>query len=454
MFVDSVSIIVKAGAGGPGKVSFRREKYIPKGGPNGGDGGDGASVVFEADSGLNTLYDFRGRTTWEAKSGDPGLAKQAAGRDAEDLIIRLPPGTMIHDEATGDLLHDLKPGERLVIAKGGRGGRGNEHFKHSTNQTPRTAEPGTPGEEKHLRLELKLIADVGLVGKPNAGKSTMLAAMTRANPKIAAYPFTTLSPQLGICEVDATRRLVIADIPGLIEGAAQGAGLGLDFLRHIERTRVLVHLLDVLPPDGETPAGNYRAIRAELAAHSDKLADKPELVVLNKLDLIPDQAERDRAVKGLCRELNLDPRRDLIVTSGATGLNLRDLADRLWRMVNEKPGTTTWGTGEAVAWKSAPWKPAPGPKMPTASGPQPSAPEAPAASKPAASKPTASKPAKVPSKTVAAKKNVGTKVGKPVVKKAAKTAAKQTAKKVLRKAASKPAKKPVNTKKSARRSKR
>jgi GTP-binding protein len=288
---------------------------------------------------------------------------------------------------------------------------------------------------------------------PNAGKSTLITAISNARPRIADYPFTTLHPNLGVVRVAPEQSFVVADIPGLIEGAAQGAGLGLDFLRHIERTRVLVHLLDVLPPDGETPAGNYRAIRAELAAHSDKLADKPELVVLNKLDLIPDQAERDRAVKGLCRELNLDPRRDLIVTSGATGLNLRDLADRLWRMVNEKPGTTTWGTGEAVAWKSAPWKPAPGPRVQT-SGPQPSAPEAPAASKPTVSKPTASTPAKVPSKTVADKKNVGTKVGKPVVKKAAKTAAKQTAKKVLRKAASKPAKKPVNTKKSARRSKR
>jgi GTP-binding protein len=336
MFVDRAIITVRAGRGGSGKVSFRREKAEPKGGPNGGDGGDGGSVVLKAEEGMSTLYDFRGNPLWLAKDGEGGGLKQCHGKNALDLVIKLPPGTLVFNHDTGELMHDLRPGEELVIAQGGRGGFGNEHFKSSTNQTPRKATPGEPGQEFQLRLELKLIADVGLIGKPNAGKSTLLAALTRATPKIAPYPFTTLAPQLGIAEVDATRRIVLADIPGLIEGAARGAGLGHDFLRHVERTRVLVHLLDIRPEDQSDPAENYRMIRRELAAYSPALADKPELVVLNKLDLLSSDSERTSAVKKVCADLELRAGKDVLAISGATREGLRPLLERVWLMVHPK----------------------------------------------------------------------------------------------------------------------
>ncbi|GMV24976.1 MAG: GTPase Obg [Phycisphaerae bacterium] len=337
MFVDRAIITVRAGKGGDGCVAFRREKGEPKGGPNGGDGGKGADVVLVAEDGMHTLYDFRGVPALEAKDGDPGGGKQCHGADAPDLIVKLPPGTLVYNDQTGELMTDLKPADRVVIAKGGKGGWGNEHFKSSTNQTPRRATPGAPGESFRLRFELKLIADVGFVGLPNAGKSTLLAALTRATPKIADYPFTTLSPQLGICELDAMRRIVMADIPGLIEGAAQGAGLGLDFLRHIERTRVLVHLLDAQPPDGTTPAQNYRTVRHELTQYSEALASKPELIVLNKIDLLmPEEVEA--AVKSLARELDVDPRVGVLAISGAANTNLRPLLDKLWAMLHPAGG--------------------------------------------------------------------------------------------------------------------
>jgi GTP-binding protein len=244
---------------------------------------------------------------------------------------------MLFNEDTGDLIHDLKEGERVVIAKGGRGGWGNEHYKRSDNQTPLHAEHGLPGQElPRVRLELKLIAEVGLVGLPNAGKSTMLAALTKATPKIANYPFTTLSPQLGVCEVGPTRRMVIADIPGLIEGASQGAGLGHDFLRHIERTKVLVHLLDAEPDNQQTPAANYEAIRAELKGYSEALADKPELVVVSKLDLLPDDKAREKAVKGVAKELRLRYGKEVIGVSAASRLNLKDLTEHIWKMLHPK----------------------------------------------------------------------------------------------------------------------
>lgn len=331
MFLDHAIITVRAGDGGAGHVSFRREKFVPKGGPNGGDGGDGGDVLIQAEEGLSTLYDFRGHPEWPAEPGEPGGHSQCHGRNGQELVIRLPPGTMVFDDETGALIHDLKPGERVVIAKGGRGGKGNEHFKTSTNQAPRKATPGTPGEVKRIRLELKLIAEIGLVGLPNAGKSTLLKALTRANPKIANYPFTTLSPQLGIAEVDPARRVVIADIPGLIEGASQGAGLGHDFLRHIERTRVICHLLDVLPDNQKPAAENYRTIRAELTAYSPVLAEKREILALNKLDLIPDEDDRRRAVHELCAELGLRADRDVMLISGATGMGLTPLLERFWR---------------------------------------------------------------------------------------------------------------------------
>jgi GTP-binding protein len=334
MFVDQVSITVQAGNGGDGAVSFRREKYIPKGGPDGGDGGKGGDILFFADTGLNTLVDFRGVRHWAAPNAEPGRHKQQHGADGADRVIKVPPGTLVYDEDTGELLFDLQPNETAVIARGGRGGFGNEHFKSPTNQAPRTASPGEPGQRLNLRLELKLIAEVGLVGMPNAGKSTLLKALTRATPKIADYPFTTLSPQLGIAELDPTRRLVLADIPGLIEGAAQGAGLGHDFLRHIERTQVLLHMLDALPIDGSDPAENYRTIRAELAAHSPDLAEKRELIALNKTDLFETEAQAQDAVRELRKALRLGSDTDVIPISGAAGTGMIPLLESLWKLVH------------------------------------------------------------------------------------------------------------------------
>src|SRR5688500_15248712 len=275
MFVDEAKIHVKAGDGGDGCVSFRREKYVPKGGPDGGDGGNGGDVVFVADPHKDTLMDFAGRHHWKAGRGQAGMGKKMYGKAGEDLVVAVPAGTLVFDVDHDILLADLDvPGKRVVVARGGKGGRGNWHFKSSTNQAPRFAEPGTEGQERNLRLELKLIADVGLVGMPNAGKSTLLRAVSAARPKVADYPFTTLDPQLGIVELDSDRRIVVADIPGLIEGAKDGAGLGHAFLRHIERTKIIVHLLDMFPMDGSDPSENYRKIRRELEAFSDVLANK------------------------------------------------------------------------------------------------------------------------------------------------------------------------------------
>lgn len=350
MFVDQAVITIKAGKGGDGKVSFRREKFEPKGGPNGGNGGKGGDVIAQAEPGMTTLYDLQYATLYAAQDGEGGGFKQCSGLYGQDLVLRLPPGTMIMNHATGELIHDLKPGDRVVIAKGGKGGWGNEHFKHSMNQTPRTATEGEPGEQFLVRLELKLIAEVGFIGMPNAGKSTLLKALTRADPKIGAYPFTTLSPQLGIAEVDAERRIILADIPGLIEGASKGVGLGHDFLRHVERTRILVHLLDCAPPDGSNPADNYKTIREELRAYSLELAERPELVVLNKLDLIPDEKARKRALLDLCKALDLRPGKEAMAISGASHLNLKDLLERLWSMLHpniEQP--SGWGAPEEPA---------------------------------------------------------------------------------------------------------
>ena len=287
MFIDEAEIHVKAGDGGRGCVSFRREAGVPRGGPDGGHGGDGGSVVFHAREGLDTLLDFRGRHHWHAQNGEPGRGKDQTGASGDDLVINVPPGTLIYDRRLGILIKDLsRPGMTVTIARGGKGGRGNASFATPTEQTPRHAEPGEPGEERDLRLELKLIADVGLVGLPNAGKSTLLARLSAARPKIADYPFTTLYPHLGLVEAGPERRFVMADLPGLIEGAHQGVGLGDEFLRHIERTRVLVHLVEVQPHTGQTPADAYRTIRRELEAYSRALADKEELLVMTKADLL------------------------------------------------------------------------------------------------------------------------------------------------------------------------
>ncbi len=340
MFIDRAIIDVRAGKGGDGCLSFHRGAFLPKGGPNGGDGGRGGDVIFVADPGLNTLIDFKGVRLWKAKSGDQGRGKQQFGKAADDLIIRVPAGTMVYDEETRELLHDIGPGDRVVVCKGGRGGFGNEHFKSSTNQAPRKTTPGEPGEERLLRLELKLIADVGLVGLPNAGKSTLLSRLTKAQPKIADYPFTTLSPQLGIAILDDMRRIIIADIPGLIEGAADGAGLGHSFLRHTERTRAIVHLIDPLPEVG-TPVDNYRLIRKELEAYSADLAEKPEIIAMNKADLFPDIAELDEIVRAFRSELRLGADVPVFSISAAAGHGLPDLLDTLWTSLHAKVETTS-----------------------------------------------------------------------------------------------------------------
>lgn len=323
MFIDTTRITVRGGNGGHGCVSFRREKYIPKGGPDGGDGGNGGSVYCEVDPQLNTLLDFAGKHLWKAVAGGGGAGANRHGKNGRDCIVRVPPGTIIYDDQRGVLLKDLvEPGERVCVARGGRGGRGNAFFKSSTNQAPRFAEEGTEGQERILRLELKLIADVGLVGKPNAGKSTLLSRMSAARPKIAAYPFTTKEPQLGIVEVTGYRRFVMADIPGLIEGAHAGAGLGDQFLRHIERTRLLVHMIDIAPLDGD-PVEDYHAIRRELEEYSATLADKSEIVVANKMDLTGAEANLRR----LRKELGVP----VLGISGVSGRGLDTLKDHIWR---------------------------------------------------------------------------------------------------------------------------
>ncbi|MHC4126088.1 MAG: GTPase ObgE, partial [Planctomycetota bacterium] len=277
MFIDEARIYVKAGDGGDGCLSFRREKYIPKGGPDGGDGGGGGDVYFETVEGIDTLLDFAGKSHWCAGNGQPGSGSNKHGSDGEDLVIKVPPGTLIYDVDFELVLKDLnKVGMKVCICRGGKGGRGNKSFATSTNQAPRITTQGKKGRERNIRLELKLIADVGLVGMPNAGKSTLISRCSAARPKIADYPFTTLKPVLGIVELSDFRRFVMADIPGLIEGAHSGAGLGYEFLKHIERTTILAHIIDIMPVDGSDPVENYNAIRSELKQYSRALAGKTE----------------------------------------------------------------------------------------------------------------------------------------------------------------------------------
>ncbi|HEX9019237.1 MAG TPA: GTPase ObgE [Anaerolineaceae bacterium] len=288
MFVDEVTIYVRSGKGGDGMVHFHREKYVPRGGPDGGDGGRGGDVILEVKATLNTLGSFRHMSRYIAPDGGDGGPDNMSGRGAKDLIIPVPPGTLVYQETGGELLGDLvEPGQRLRVAKSGRGGRGNQHYATPSRQAPRIAERGEPGEEKTLRLELKLIADVGIVGMPNAGKSSLLAAVTNAKPKIANYPFTTLEPNLGVVEMDSETSLVLADIPGLVEGAHMGVGLGDAFLRHIQRTRVLIHLLDGLSED---PLADFSQINSELALFDDSLGKKPQIVAFNKMDMPEAQA--------------------------------------------------------------------------------------------------------------------------------------------------------------------
>jgi len=334
MFVDQADIEVFAGDGGNGCVSFRREKYLPHGGPDGGDGGDGGSVYMQAVHGIDTLLDMMGRHHWYAEVGKPGMGKKMAGKDGKDLTIKVPPGTLVYDRTSGLLIADLKePGKTVLITKGGRGGKGNINYTSPVRQAPEFAEPGKMGQRRALHLELRMIADVGLVGLPNAGKSTLLSRISAARPKIADYPFTTLVPQLGIAELDAERRLVIADIPGLIEGANQGAGLGLDFLRHIERTRIIVHIVDVLPLDGVPPAESYRQIRRELEAYSPKLAAKPELLVANKMDL-------SGASEALADLRDALPGKQVLAISAVAGTGMRPLLEQIWQAVLRAPASS------------------------------------------------------------------------------------------------------------------
>jgi len=329
MFIDQAKIWVKAGDGGNGCLSFRREKYIPKGGPDGGDGGRGGNVYFEAVENLDTLLDFAGKHHWRAQNGRPGSGANKHGADGRDLIIPVPPGTLIYDEDLSLLLKDLKEvGMKVCICRGGKGGRGNKAFATSTNQAPRYTEPGKEGQERNIRLELKLIADVGLVGMPNAGKSTLISRCSAARPKIADYPFTTIEPVLGIVELTGYRRFVMADIPGLIEGAHRGVGLGFEFLRHIERTTIIVHILDIMPTVGSCPVENYKTIRTELQKYSEALYQKPEVIVANKIDLDPD----GKIVEDLKRKLN----QEVYPISAVTGEGIKQLIELLWQKVKKQ----------------------------------------------------------------------------------------------------------------------
>jgi len=329
-FIDQARIHVRAGDGGKGAVAFRREKYVPKGGPSGGDGGDGGSVVLRVDGGLSTLLDFRYRKEYAAPAGQPGANKDKYGRAGEDLIVRVPPGTQVFDDVTGQLLCDLRQdGERFVIAQGGKGGRGNMHFATPTDRAPRRSEPGTPGDERELRLELKLLADIGLLGFPNVGKSSLIARISAARPKIADYPFTTLVPNLGMVRLSGERSFVVADVPGLIEGAHRGAGLGDRFLRHLERTRVLVHMLDATAAEeGRTPLRDFEAINRELRLYDPKLADRPQIVVLNKID-VPEVKRRRARIAAPFERRGIP----LHAISAATGEGVGDLLEAAWRLL-------------------------------------------------------------------------------------------------------------------------
>lgn len=318
MFVDEVEIRVEAGRGGDGCISFRREKYVPRGGPDGGDGGDGGSIILRAEEGVDSLNALAHRKQWKAGSGGNGTGDQCRGASASDLVLLVPSGTLILNVETGLVLKDLaKPGEEVIAARAGKGGKGNVRFKSSTNRAPRQCTPGGEGEIRLLRLELKMIADVGLVGKPNAGKSTLLSRLSRARPQIAAYPFTTKYPNLGLVQIDFDRSFILADIPGLIEGAHAGAGLGHEFLRHVQRAGILVHLVEPEPVDGTEPLANYQTIREELRQYDARLAERPEIVVVTKADMPSAEAVRDRLSEAVGRPV--------VLISAVTGRGLDEL---------------------------------------------------------------------------------------------------------------------------------
>jgi len=330
MFVDRVEIRVKAGNGGDGCVSFRRLRYIPKGGPDGGDGGNGGSVTIQAMNGVNNLAGLAQHKFWHATDGQNGQGANKTGRGGKDLLIQVPPGTIVIDAEKGFVIKDLtEEGEQIVAARGGRGGKGNVRFKSATNRAPRDATPGKPGEQRKYILELQVIADVGLIGKPNAGKSTLLSRLSHARPEIADYPFTTKFPNLGLVQLDMDRSFVMADIPGLIEGAHAGVGLGHEFLRHVERAGILVHMVEPCPQDETDPIQNYRAIRNELTQYNAKFSERPELVVVTKAELPGAEELRDR----LSDELG----RDVFLISAVTGQGLCKLTNAISRQLEATP---------------------------------------------------------------------------------------------------------------------
>ncbi len=348
MFVDRAVVRVVAGTGGSGASSFARFKYRPKGGPDGGDGGRGGNVWVRADPNLTTLLDYRYRNAWKAERGEHGKGKTQTGASAADIELPVPPGTEIHDTTTGNLIGEvLRPGDRFLVAKGGRGGRGNARFATPTHQAPREWEPGEEGEDREIELVLKLIADVGLVGEPNAGKSTLLSVISAARPKIADYPFTTLEPNLGVVGLSDHRSFVVADIPGIIEGAHAGKGLGLKFLQHVERTRVLAFLV---PLDSADPQATYDALRREIRLYSEPLYQKPHVVLLSKRDLLPEGAPLPA--------LHVPDAAGILPFSSASGTGLEELKEHLWKFVAEAKaveapaeeedpwGTSNWGTSE------------------------------------------------------------------------------------------------------------
>ena len=347
MFIDRARIFVQSGKGGDGMSSFRHEKFVPKGGPNGGDGGQGGNVVLVADRNVNTLVDFRFRRLFKAKPGGKGEGSNKYGRNAEDLLITVPLGTIVKDEETGQVMADLsRDGQRAIVAKGGRGGRGNWHFRTSANRTPTFAERGEPGEERWLRLELKVLADVGLLGYPSVGKSSILRKVSAAQPEVAAYHFTTINPILGVVNLPDHRSFVMADIPGLIDGASEGVGLGHDFLRHIERTKILIHVIDVSGIEGRDPIEDYEKINAELAKYSEKLSRKQQIVAANKIDLLGDSDNLERLMDYMAAHgVEVYP------ICAMTGEGMDKLLERVWTMLEEyveEPDETT----EEVVYKA------------------------------------------------------------------------------------------------------
>ena len=338
MFIDKAKIVVSSGKGGDGHVSFRREKYVPAGGPDGGDGGDGGSVIFEVDEGLNTLVDFRHNRKYQAEHGEDGKKRRCTGKTGKDLIIKVPAGTIIREAASGKIIADMSGDrKRYLILKGGKGGNGNMHYATSTMQAPKYAQPGQPSRTLELRLELKVIADVGLVGFPNVGKSTLLSRASNAKPRIANYHFTTLTPILGVVDLQDARGFVMADIPGLIEGAAEGAGLGHEFLAHIERTKLLIHVVDAAGSEGRDPVEDIKAINKELASYEAEIGNRKQILAANKCDLLPEGSDALDRIREYCSELGVE----VFPISAATGEGVRELLYHVSGILAQMPDETT-----------------------------------------------------------------------------------------------------------------